>query len=177
MAETLTIARPYAEALFRLADDTAALAAWSDTLTAMARVARNPEMQTLFGNPRISRGQLADLFIAACGDLQEEGRNLVHLMVTNGRLALVAQVAEQFEALKREREGVVEAQIFSAFPLDDAQKSALVADLGRRLNKRVDAVVALDPDLIGGVKIVVGDQVIDGSARARLAAMSNALKS
>jgi F-type H+-transporting ATPase subunit delta len=177
MAENLTIARPYAEAIFRLADQTGALAAWSDTLTSMACVARNPDMQALFGNPRVSRSQLADLFIVACRGLSEEGRNLVQLMVDNGRLTLVPQVADMFEDLKREREGVVEAQIYSAFAIDDAQKSALVADLGRKLNKRIHASVALDPELIGGVKVVVGDQVIDGSVRARLAAMSNALKS
>lgn len=177
MAETLTIARPYAEAIFRLADQSGGLPAWSATLAAMSRVAENPDMGTLFDNPKITRPQLVSLFIAACGDLSEEGRNLVQLLVENRRLALVPQIRELFEAFKREREGVVEAQIFSAFPMDDAQKSALVAALEGKLKRRIQATVALDTELIGGVKVVVGDKVIDGSVRARLAAMSSALKS
>jgi F-type H+-transporting ATPase subunit delta len=120
---------------------------------------------------------LVSLFIAACGDLNEEGRNLVQMLVENGRLTLVPQIRELFEESKHEREGVVEAQIFSAFPMDDAQKSALVAALEGKLKRRIQATVTLDTELIGGVKIVVGDKVIDGSVRARLAAMSSALKS
>lgn len=177
MAETLTIARPYADAIFRLADQSGALPAWSNTLAAMNRAAENPDMDALFDNPRITRPQLISLFIAACGELSEEGRNLVQLLVENGRLALVPQIRELFEEAKREREGTVEAQIFSAFPMADAQKSALVTALEAKLKRRIQATVALDTDLIGGVKIVVGDKVIDGSVRARLAAMSSALKS
>jgi F-type H+-transporting ATPase subunit delta len=177
MAETTTIARPYAEAIFRLADQNGALAAWAGTLEAMAQVAGNPEMQRLLGNPKITRSQLADLFISACKGLNAEGKNLVHLLVHNGRLALLPQVRELFEQLKHEREGTVEALIHSAFPIDNTQKASLVAGLERKLGKRIQASVAIDPELIGGVKVVVGDQVIDGSVRGRLAAMAAALKS
>lgn len=177
MAETLTVARPYAEAIFRLADQRGALGAWSGMLDTMAQVAANPEMQDCIGNPKLTRRQLADLFVSASKGLNEEGRNLVELLVENGRLALVPQVRELFEELKHEREGVLDAQIYSAFPVDETQKSGLVADLERKFGRRIQAIVAIDPDLIGGVKVVVGDQVLDGSVRARLAAMSVALKS
>jgi F-type H+-transporting ATPase subunit delta len=177
MAESLTIARPYAEALFRLGDQQGALAAWSEGLAGMAQVADNPVMRGLFDNPRITREQLVDLFVAACPGLSEEARNLVGLLVENNRLPLLPQVRTLFEEFKRDREGVLEAQIVSAFPMDDDQKTALVAGLERKLKRRVQASVVVDPELIGGVQIVVGDQVIDGSVRARLAAMSAALKS
>ena len=177
MAETLTIARPYAEAIFRLADQRGALGAWSGMLDTMAQVAANPDMQDCIGNPKLTRRQLADLFLSAAKGVNEEGRNLVELLVENGRLALLPQMRELFEELKHEREGVLDAQIYSAFPVDEAQKSGLVADLERKFSRRIQATIAIDKELIGGVKVVVGDQVIDGSIRARLAAMSVALKS
>lgn len=177
MAESLTIARPYADAVFRLADQKGALAAWSEALAGMAQVAENPDMRALCDNPKLTRRQLADVFIAACPGLSEEGRNLVNLLVENGRLSLLPQVYALFEEFKRDREGVLEATIVSAFPVDDDEKASLVAGLERKLKRRVQASVAVDPELIGGVQIVVGDQVIDGSVRARLASMATALKS
>jgi F-type H+-transporting ATPase subunit delta len=177
MAESLTIARPYAEALFRLGDQQGSLAAWSETLAEMAQVAENRDMQALFDNPKITRKQLGDLFMAACPDLSPEARNLISLLVENHRLPLLPQIRTLFEELKRDREGVLEAEIVSAFPVDEEEKASLVAGLERKLNRRVQASVVVDPELIGGVQIVVGDQVIDGSVRARLAAMAAALKS
>jgi F-type H+-transporting ATPase subunit delta len=143
----------------------------------MAEVADNRDMQALFDNPKITRKQLGDLFIAACPDLSAEARNLVSLLVENHRLPLLPQIRTLFEELKRDREGVLEAEIVSAFPVDEEEKASLVAGLERKLKRRVQASVVVDPELIGGVQIVVGDQVIDGSVRARLAAMAAALKS
>jgi F-type H+-transporting ATPase subunit delta len=177
MAEATTIARPYAEAVFRLADQSGNLAAWSSNLEIMAHVAENAEMRQCIGNPKITAGQLGELFLSACGGVGAEARNLVQVMVENRRLAVLPEVRALFEQLKHEREGVLDAEIFSAFPLDAAQKQTVVADLERKLGKRVTASVSIDPDLIGGVKIVVGDQVIDASVRARLAAMELVLKS
>ncbi|HEX5126568.1 MAG TPA: F0F1 ATP synthase subunit delta [Rhodocyclaceae bacterium] len=175
--ENTTIARPYAEAVFRLADQKGNLPAWSKMLDTMAQVAANPDMQACIGNPKIARGQLVEWFLSLCTDVSEGGRNLVVLMADNGRLALMPQVCEQFEQLKNEREGVLEAQIFTAFPLDQGQQSSLIADLEKKFSRRINATVALDPELIGGVKVVVGDKVIDASVRAKLAAMDLALKS
>jgi len=180
MAEVTTIARPYAEALFRLADETRALGAWSATLAGMAEVAGHPEVQAVIGNPAITARQLADLFLSLCrGQGREIGaaeRNLVALLVENDRLGLLPQIRDQFEILKARREGVLEAEIVSAFPLDDAQKASLVADLERKFGRRVQAGVSVDQSLIGGVRIVVGDEVIDASIQGKLANMAVALR-
>jgi F-type H+-transporting ATPase subunit delta len=177
MAEVTTIARPYAEALFRLADEGKALAAWSATLGEMAQVAANPDVQGIIGNPVITAKQLTDLFLSLCKDVTgEPARNFVALLVVNGRLGLLPQIREQFETLKDRREGVVEAGIVSAFPLDDAQKASLVADLERKFGRKVQAEVSVDQTLIGGVRIVVGDEVIDASVQGKLANMAVALK-
>lgn len=177
MAEATTVARPYAEAVFRLADQNNALPAWSAVLDTLAQVAAHPEMQAAIGNPKIARGDVVDWFLALAKDLSEEGKNFVRLLADNNRLLLLPQIRDLYEQLKNERERVLEAEVFTAFPLDEAQKSSLVADLEKKFSRRINATVALDPALIGGVKVVVGDQVIDASVRARLAAMSVALKS
>lgn len=177
MAEATTIARPYAEAVFRLADQNGSLPAWSEMLTNMALVVETPEMHKLLGNPQVTRAQLAELVIAACGGLDAQGTNLVRVLVENGRLGVVPEIRALFEELKREREGMLDAHIYSAFPMNDSDTQALVGDLERKFGQRVKAKVEVDAELIGGVMVVIGDQVIDGSVRARLAAMSAALKS
>ena len=176
MAEPITIARPYAEAVFNLAEQAGALAQWSQALAVMARVAQHPDMLTLIGDPKVSDEQRARIFLELCGEgVTPEARNFVTLLLVNNRLALLPEIRELFEQHKNDREGVVEAQISSAFPLDDAQLRSLVADLERRFSRRVDPHVTLDRELIGGVKIVVGDTVIDGSVRGKLAGLSAAL--
>jgi F-type H+-transporting ATPase subunit delta len=177
MAEVTTIARPYAEALFRLADENHALAAWSATLAEMAAVAGNADVRAVIANPNIEAPQLVELFLSLCKDAtSKEARNTVELLVGNGRLDVLPEIRTLFEELKDEREGVVEAQIVSAFPLDDAQRSSLVADLERKFKRKVQVAVSTDNALIGGVCITVGDEVIDASVRGKLANMAVALK-
>jgi F-type H+-transporting ATPase subunit delta len=106
----------------------------------------------------------------------KEARNTVELLVKNGRLDVLPEIRALFEQLKDEREGVVEAEIVSAFPLDDAQRSSLVADLERKFKRKVQVAVSTDNSLIGGVCIIVGDEVIDASVRGKLANMAVALK-
>jgi F-type H+-transporting ATPase subunit delta len=176
MAEIATLARPYAEAVFKLADETGKLGDWSGVLRTLAQVAINDDMQACFGNPQVSAGQLYELVLAACKtDLPPEAKNLVQLLVRNRRLELAPEIRDQFEALKLEREGVVDADIESAFPLDDAQLAALVADLERKFRRKVSPRVRVDKELLGGVRITVGDEVIDGSVRSKLAAMATAI--
>jgi F-type H+-transporting ATPase subunit delta len=177
MAEITTIARPYAEAVFRLADEANTLPAWSATLGEMAAVAGNPDMQAVIANPNISAKQLTDVFMSLCKDVTDaQAKNFVELLISNGRLAVLPEVSAQFEQLKDEREGVVEAQIVSAFPMDDAQQASLVADLERKFKRKVQAAVSVDNALIGGVRIMIGDEVIDASVQAKLASMAIALK-
>jgi F-type H+-transporting ATPase subunit delta len=178
MAETATIARPYAEAAFGLAEKAGNSGKWLGWLATMARVAGNPEMQACIGNPGVGAKPLYDLFIALCReDFPEEARNFVRVLIANDRLALLPEIYAQFAALKNEREGVVEAEIRSAFPLDNAQINGLVADISKRFKRRVQPRVTVDKDLIGGVRITVGDEVIDGSVRGKLEGMAAALKS
>lgn len=175
MAENVTIARPYAEAIFALADADGALGRWSQTLAVMAAVAANPELRAASGNPNLSADQVYGLFAGACGDLASEAQNLVRILIENGRLATLPEILEVYEELKNAREGVVEALITSAYPLDSGQLSALVADLGRRFKRKIKPQVIVDATLIGGVRMQVGDEVIDGSVRGKLAAMAVAL--
>jgi F-type H+-transporting ATPase subunit delta len=177
MAETATIARPYAEAVFGLAEKAGNSAKWLAWLATMAQVAGNPEMQACIANPNVGAKPLYDLFIAlCCEDFPVEARNFVRVLIANDRLALLPEIHARFAELKNERDGVVEAEIRSAFPLDNAQINGLVADISRRFERRVQPRVTVDKDLIGGVRITVGDEVIDGSMRGRLQGMAAALK-
>jgi F-type H+-transporting ATPase subunit delta len=176
MAEIATLARPYAEAVFKLADEQSRLGDWSGWLRTMAEVAGNADMQACIGNPQVSAGQLYELFLAACrAELPVEAKNFSQVLIRNRRLELLPEIRAQFEALKLEREGVVDAEIESAFPLDEAQVATLVADLERKFKRKVSPRVRVDRELIGGVRVTVGDEVIDGSVRSKLAAMATAI--
>lgn len=173
MAEIATLARPYAEAVYKQARDAGALNEWSAALGALSAAVSTPDLIGLLGDPRVTDKQLFDLLQgAATGAIADEVRNLVHLLIENKRLELLPQVRELYEALKHEHEGVVDAHIVSAFPLDDAQLRELVGDLEARFKLKVNAEVSVDESLIGGATIQVGDAVIDASVRGKLAAMS-----
>ena len=177
MAETATIARPYAEAVFGLAERAGAFAPWLAMLATMARLAANPDMRSCISNPNLGAKQLYDLFIELCKeDFPADARNFVRVLIANDRLALLPEIHQQFIELKNQLEGVVEAEIRTAFPLDNAQINGLVADISRRLKRRVQPRVVLDRELIGGVRITTGDEVIDGSVRGKLEEMAAALK-
>lgn len=177
MAEELTLARPYAEAVFKLAREKGNLDTWSGALDFMSAVASDPDMARLIGNPKITSGQLAELFKSVgAGQLDADALQFVGVLVDNGRVALLPQIRELFKHLKEEHEGVLDAAVSSAFPMSDEQRDSLVQDLERHFKRRVKATVSVDPDLIGGVRVVLGDVVIDASVRAQLEQMAAALK-
>jgi F-type H+-transporting ATPase subunit delta len=177
MAEPSTIARPYAEAAFRLADESGKLAEWSAALANLAAVAADARMRAAAGDPNLSAAQAAGLFISVlAGKLPAGGENFVRVLAENSRLELLGEIRARYEALKNEREGVIEAEVISAFDMDAAQLADLVARLEKRSGRKVNARVSVDKALIGGVKVVLGDKVIDGSARAQLGALEAALK-
>ena len=177
MAEPSTVARPYAEAVFKLADASNALAKWAEMLSALAAVAADARVRAAIADPNLSNARVAGLFISIlAGQLTADADNFVRVLAENKRLELLPEIRAQYEALKNEREGVVEAQVYSAFELNDAQIGDLVQRLEKKTGRKVKARVALDKDLIGGVKVVLGDKVIDGSARAQLGALETALK-
>lgn len=177
MAEPSTIARPYAEAVFRLADSSGALGKWADMLSDLAGVAADERVRAAINDPNLPAAKIAGLFISIlAGKLSGDAENLVRVLAEYGRLELLPQIREQFEALKNEREGIVEAEVQSAFELTDAQVGDLVSRLEKKFGRKVKAKVTLDRELIGGVRVLLGDKVIDGSARAQLGALENALK-
>lgn len=177
MAENITLARPYADAAFQLARATNALGPWQQALDRMAAVAADAQMVECITNPRLLPAQVAQLFLDVVGSVSAEQQNFVRLLVDNERLQVLPEIRELYVELKNGQEGVQEADIASAFPLDDATLKNLVADLEARFKCRIQATVSLDPELIGGVRIAVGDQVIDASVRGKLASMATALQS
>ena len=121
---------------------------------------------------------MGELLLGICGDqLTDEGRNFVLLLAENGRIEVLPEVSEMFEQLKARHDGVLEAKVTSAFSMSDAQLKDLVADLEARFKRKIEAKLSIDPELIGGVKVEVGDEVLDASVRAKLEAMAVALKS
>ncbi len=177
MAERSTIARPYAEAAFRIADSSGKLPEWAAMLAALAEVAANDRVKAAIADPNMLAPKVAGVFISIlAGKLTGEAENLVRVLAENTRLELLPEIRVQFEALKDEREGVVEAEIISAFELDAAQRSELTKLLEKHTGRKVRARVGLDKELIGGVRVVIGDKVIDASVRAQLSALESALK-
>ena len=176
MAEPVTIARPYAEAVFKLAAESNALTAWADALANIDGVVADARVQACISDPKVGAQQLEALVLGVVGDkLSGDARNFVQVLVQNNRLELMPMIRSHFEALKREKEGVLEAKIISALAMDDAQVKQLVAQLETKYQRKVTAQVETDASLIGGVKIVVGDKVIDATVRGKLDAMAAAL--
>jgi F-type H+-transporting ATPase subunit delta len=176
MAESLTIARPYAEAAFNLARERNALPSWSGALSRLAVVAGTETARDLVGNPRLSADQVARLIADAAGQLDAEQANFVRLLADNERLGVLPEISAEFDALRNEHEGILDAQVASAYPLTQEQLAQIVATLAERYGKQVKASVKVQPELIGGVSIRIGDEVIDASVRGKLAQMASALK-
>jgi F-type H+-transporting ATPase subunit delta len=176
MAELATVARPYAEAAFKAALDKGSLARVGEGLALLAAIAADARVRSLMSDPRLSHAQKKDLFGSVAGErLDDVTRNLLGVLVDNRREELIGAIAQEFEALKREHERVVKARITSAQPLSDAQRGEIVAALERRYGKKVEAELDVDPELLGGARVQVGDQVIHASVRDALAQMAAAL--
>ena len=175
MAELATIARPYAEALFRVAK-TGNLSAWSELVSEMAYVAAQPDVQALSRNPNVSDKQVAETFLALLkSPLTDEAINFVNMLIENGRVTLLPEVGTQFQALKNAQEGAADVEITSAFELDPNQVKELIATLEKKFGRKLNPSVHVDGSLIGGVRVVVGDEVLDTSVRAKLQQMQVAL--
>ena len=177
MAELSTIARPYAEALFAaVRDDSQGLESWSALLSEMAQVAGLSDVSEALTTPALTNQQRLELFSGLIKTpLTDKARNFLELLVDNERLLLLPQIAEQFDLLKHKQEGTALARITSAFPLEDAVVDELVASLEKKFGLKLKPEVTVDADLIGGVRVMVGDQVLDTSVQARLARMRDTL--
>jgi len=177
MAELTTIARPYAEAAFRLARERNELPVWSEMLRFVSTIAADPRVASALDNPKLNTAEKESLLLSVCGDrLDATGRNFVRVLVEADRIAVLPQIATLFEALKNDADGIAQARIDSAFALSDAQLSELKAALEKHFGKTIEATVNIDPALIGGARITVGDTVIDGTIEAQLSAMATQLR-
>ncbi|MBN8412782.1 F0F1 ATP synthase subunit delta [Halomonas denitrificans] len=177
MAETSTIARPYAKAAFEHAVAKDALEDWSGMLARVAQVVSDDDMRgRVLGNPKLSSAQKADVVVDVCGDaVNDDLKNFVRLVGQKGRLTALGAIAEQFEVLKAQQEKRVEVEIVSAFPLAEAQEQSLASALAKRLNREISITTQVDKTLLGGVILRAGDTVIDGSVRGRLNRLQEAL--
>ena len=175
MAELATIARPYAEALYQVAQKHD-VKAWSQQLDALALVAGDAELRQFADSPKATVEQVFAVTTAAANlQLADGVQNFLREMIANGRLAALPAVVEQFHALANAAAGVADAMIFSAYPIDPAQLAEVVASLEKRFGRKLEAHVTLEPELIGGIRVVVGDEVLDTSVKARLERMKVAL--
>jgi F-type H+-transporting ATPase subunit delta len=175
MAELATVARPYAEALFRVAQ-TGDVNTWSSIVAELAQIGANPDVQAFASNPNVTHAQLADTIASLVkSPLNAEAKNFVAMLAENGRIALLPEIGEQFTVLKNAYAGAADATIYSAYDIAADQLGSLVATLEQKFGRKLNPTVTLDPALIGGVRVVVGDEVLDTSVRAKLQQMHAAL--
>jgi F-type H+-transporting ATPase subunit delta len=177
MAELSTVARPYAEALFAAArDDKAGLDLWAALVNQMAQVAANADVREAMSDPRLGDAERAQAFAGLLqGEVPQSARNFIDLLVENDRLLLLPEIAEQFMALKNRHEGTAQANITSAFEMTPEQVKDLLSALELKFGLKLKPHVTVDPSLIGGVRVAVGDQVLDTSVQAQLARMRDTL--
>ncbi len=180
MAETTTIARPYARAAFAAAFAAGELKLWSDLLQTATVVAADPGIRTLLATPQISYQQKADLLLdignEVCADgVPDAARNFITLLAQNRRLEVLPQIVVQFEKLRAEAEKTLQAELISAFPVSDKQRDTIAAGLQARLKRQVALECKVDQSLLGGAIIRAGDLVIDGSVRGQLQRLTTAL--
>jgi len=174
MAEKSTIARPYAQAAFDLAQGD--LATWSDMLALAASVANNADMQAIIHSPSLSTEQVADVMLNVCGDkLTKHGQNFIRVLASNRRLNVLDEIANEYEQRRAEAESKIDAEVVSAFELSAAQLQTLSDGLKKRLNREVNLTTRIDESIIGGAIVRAGDTVIDGSVTGQLDKLAQTL--
>jgi F-type H+-transporting ATPase subunit delta len=176
MSELATLARPYATAAYKRATQTGSTVKWSESLAFLAAVTQDPQIAQAAANPQASKERFVASLLDLCqGKLDGEGENFVRLLVANRRLSLASLISEQFEQFRADEEGYVEADVRTAYPLDDAEREQLAAVLRQTLGKQPRLNVLVDETLIGGVLIKAGDRVIDASVRGQIQRLAKRL--
>jgi F-type H+-transporting ATPase subunit delta len=176
MSELITASRPYARAIFELAEANKDEEKWSQQLTFMAAVAADASMIEALDNPKLSKQQTAELFIKVCDPhLDKQGINLTKLLAENDRLVLLPEITTLYEKLRSEAEGSIDAEVISAFEVSDEQQKAIAKSLKKRLGRDVKLTTRIDTSLMGGAIIRAGDLVIDGSLQGRLTKIGTTL--
>jgi F-type H+-transporting ATPase subunit delta len=176
MAELATIARPYAEALFKAVGQSNPRD-FADQLDALGQVAAQPDLRQFADNPKVESHTVYDVITGALKgvSLAPQVQNLLRTVIENGRLNVLPEIAAQYRALVNEQTGISDATVFSAFPINGTQLTDVVSSLEKRFGRKLNAIVEVEPELIGGIRVVVGDEVLDTSVRARLEQMKVAL--
>ena len=178
MAEAITVARPYADAVYKLAVASNSLSQWSKILQLAVEIVEDEHIKSLIGNPAISAKQVGDIFLEVGQNIfNAEARSFIMLLAENKRVLVLPQISQLFEHLKAQHEGVLEAKIVSAFEIENKQLKKLIDNLEQKFKRKIEARVSVDPELIGGVKVEIGDEILDASVRGKLEAMAVALKS
>lgn len=183
MADNITLARPYAQAIFEIASASDGLATWSAALAAAGTAVADPALAERIDDPRLTPERLLELLQAVFSAIPDaaplaaagEGTNLLRLLIENDRLTALPEISARFDALKYEAENAVDVTITAATALDSARQAEIVDALSERLGRKINTTTAVDPDLIGGAVIRAGDFVIDGSVRAQLTRLSATL--
>lgn len=174
MAERKTLARPYAEAVFQMAQERTDLKAWGDMLDLAAAVAGDDQIKAVLHNPQVERDAIAGLFESVIGKaMVKDGGNFIKLLLENDRITLLPEIAELFRDFRAKAESRVEAEVLTAYKLTAAQTKAIAEGLKRRLGREVDIVSTVDASLLGGVVIRADDLVIDGSVKGYLQSLSS----
>lgn len=176
MAELTTVARPYAQAIFKLAKEANALKAWSEMLDLMKAVATDANMSVAIESPSLTITQLAELFIHVCDEhIDSNARNVIRLLAENRRLQLLPEIAALYEEMRADAENSVDARVIAAYPVSDEQRDKIASALKAKLGREVNIECEIDETLLGGAIIRAGDTVIDGSLRGKLAKFASAL--
>ncbi len=176
MAEKTTIARPYAKAVFDLAQGESKLGEWSETLQLLSTIAADADFSAIAGNASIANDKVVELILSITGDnLVDGGEGLVKLLVANKRLNVLPEIVKMFEDLRAEAEKTIDAEVISAFEVDTAAQDKIKAALKSRLGREVTLTCKIDKSLIGGAIVRAGDLVIDGSAVAQLKSLATAM--
>ena len=176
MAESITIARPYAKASFEAAKATDSLDAWSSMLAAASAVAKEENMVVVLDHPALTSKAKADTFCDVCGDaLNQEARNLIHVLSENNRIALLPEISELFEAFKAQLEQSVDVEVESAYDLGSEQQEKLAQALSKKLDRKVNVTSTVNASLMGGAIVRANDLVIDASVRGKLAKLAEAI--
>lgn len=175
MAASTVVARRYAEAYFRLAQEARKVEAWGDDLARAVEMLEQPPVAEAMRNPRVAVADRARLVVDLTDGLAQSTRNLVRLLVERGRSEVLGAVLERYRALADAAGGLIRVQVTAAVPLDQTLEKDIRDTLAQQLGGRIHTTVNQDPSIVGGLIIRIGDRVIDGSLRTRLQQLRAAL--
>ncbi len=176
MAEKSTLARPYAQAIFELAQSQRVLPAWSEHLQRLALAVNDLNVRRLIVSPRVTDDQRVAIIAEVAGNRPgDKVVGLLRVLARNRRLGVLPEIAALYEKLRAEAERSLEAEVVSAFDITEEQKRQLAAALKKRLDREVSLTCRTDASLIGGAIVRAGDLVIDGSVTGKLGKLAVAL--